>query len=341
MDKQQKQKENNLAGIGPASYFKRSRPYVLLMVLLLLMLGGTWWVDHRHEVKIKLSDGYLYGDILRPQKPLGNCVIVITAGSGPTDRDGNSDILTGNNDSLKALAYGLTEEGYATFRYDQRSAGKTRLNTTKDLNTLTFEVMVEDLVEVIKTMKEHEKFDTIILVGHSQGAMVSTLATQLEAVDGVINLCGATRPIDEVLLWQLKQQNLPEFDEIQKVIQSLKQGNHVTEMSKNTARFLGTGVQDFLISWMAYDPYTEAKKLKVPNLLVFGSEDLQVPPAEKEYLKDLAGPDTSVVLLGMNHVLKQVKIDDKKDNLASYTDPSYALNQELISVILDFAEGVN
>lgn len=323
------------------THFKRSRPYIALLLVLLAMLAGTWWVDHLHEVEIELSDGYLYGDLLRPVKPLGNCVIIFTAGSGPTDRDGNSDILTGKNDSLKALAYGLTEEGYATFRYDQRSAGKTRLHTTKDLNTLTFEVMVEDLVEVIKVMKKQEKFDTVILVGHSQGALVSTLAAQLEAVDGVVNLCGATRPIDEVLLWQLKQQNLPEFDEMQKVIQSLKQGNHVTEMSKSTAKILGTGVQDFLISWMVYDPYNEAKKLKVPSLFIFGSEDLQVPPAEKEYLKDLSGPDTTVVLLGMNHVLKRVKTDDKRDNFASYTDPSYGLDRELISVILDFAEGVN
>ncbi len=341
MDKQQKQMGNDHAGNGPASYFKRSRPYIVLLALVLAMLGGTWWVDHLHEVKVKLSDGTLYGELLRPQKPLWNCVIIFTAGSGPTDRDGNSDILTGKNDSLKALAYGLTEAGYATFRYDQRSAGKTRRHTTKDLNTLTFEVMVGDLVEVIKTMKEHEKFDTIILIGHSQGAMVSTLAAQIEEVDGVINLCGATRSIDEVLLWQLKQQNLPEFDEMQKVIQSLKQGNHVTEMSKNTAKILGPGVQDFLISWMAYDPYTEDKKLTIPSLFIFGSEDLQVPPAEKEYLRELSGPDTTVVLLGMNHVLKRVKTGDKRDNLASYTDPSYELDQELISVILDFAEGVN
>jgi hypothetical protein len=179
---------------------QKYRPHLALLFLLVIMVLGTWWVDHLHELRIQLNDGYLYGTLIKPLKPINQTVFILIAGSGPTDRDGNSEVLSGKNDSLKALAYSLQEQGYASFRYDQRSAGKTRLHTTTAIEEITFEVMVDDLVKVIQVMKEQAQFDTIILVGHSQGAMVANLAAEQEAVSGYISLCGATRTIDQVLL---------------------------------------------------------------------------------------------------------------------------------------------
>lgn len=320
--------------------YRKVTPYLVLFLIVGIMAFGTWWVDHKDTLRIPLGDGYLYGDLLKSEESSGDVVFILIAGSGPTDRDGNSEILDGKNDALKAIAYGLKEKGYSTFRYDQRSAGKTKQQTTKDLLTITIEDMVDDLTRVIQTMKYVEKFDTIILVGHSQGSLVAAIAAQMEAVDGYISLCGPTRPIDQVLIWQLEQQQPKELAEMKSVINSLKQGTAVYDMSENTEKLFGTRVQPFLISWMAYNPVDVFNQLTVPKLFLFGSEDLQVPSSDSKALESLSSSTTIKVIQGMNHVLKQVKVDNEKDNLASYTDPSYALHHELITVLTDFAEGV-
>ena len=41
---------------------------------------------------------------------------LIIAGSGPTDRDGNSAMFPGGNDSLKQLAEGLAAAGIAPIK---------------------------------------------------------------------------------------------------------------------------------------------------------------------------------------------------------------------------------
>ncbi|MBH9787677.1 alpha/beta hydrolase, partial [Clostridioides difficile] len=54
--------------------------------------------------------------------PSPSPVALIIAGSGPTDKDGNS-ALAGKNNSLKMLAEGLAQQGIATVRYDKRGLG--------------------------------------------------------------------------------------------------------------------------------------------------------------------------------------------------------------------------
>ena len=64
--------------------------------------------------------GTVYGTLELPAAKLPVPVVLIIAGSGPTDRNGNSPALPGSNNSLKMLASGLAERGVASFRYDKR-----------------------------------------------------------------------------------------------------------------------------------------------------------------------------------------------------------------------------
>ena len=59
--------------------------------------------------------------------------------------------------------------------YDQRGAGKTQLKSKTNPESLSMDIMVEDLKATIKYVKEKYKTDRIFLVGHSCG---STLGTQ-------------------------------------------------------------------------------------------------------------------------------------------------------------------
>lgn len=76
-------------------------------------------------ITLETPSGTLYGTLEWPQSRSPVPVVLIIAGSGPTDRDGNSIILKGPNNSLKLLAEGLAARGIASVRYDKRGVGET------------------------------------------------------------------------------------------------------------------------------------------------------------------------------------------------------------------------
>src|SRR4051794_25166144 len=64
--------------------------------------------------------GKIAGTLLVPPASARVPLVVIIAGSGPTDRNGNSPIIPGANNGLKMLAEGLAARGIASLRYDKR-----------------------------------------------------------------------------------------------------------------------------------------------------------------------------------------------------------------------------
>ncbi|VVO38811.1 hypothetical protein PS834_05610 [Pseudomonas fluorescens] len=77
----------------------------------------------------------------------------------------------------------------------------------------------------------------------------------------------------------------------------------------------------------------------MPALIVQGSNDMQVGTEDAKLLK-AAKPDARLVVIeGMNHVLRIVH-NDMKRQLASYKDPNLPLAAELGSQIIDFIDGL-
>ena len=76
-------------------------------------------------ITLETPTATLYRTLVRPHSRSSMPVVLIIAGSGPTDRDGNSPLLKGPNNSLKLLAEGLAAHGIASLRYDKRGIGET------------------------------------------------------------------------------------------------------------------------------------------------------------------------------------------------------------------------
>ena len=74
----------------------------------------------RDTITLDTPTGAIAGTLLIPSGNGPFALVVIIAGSGPTDRDGNSPLLPGANNSLKLLAEGLADRGVASLRYDKR-----------------------------------------------------------------------------------------------------------------------------------------------------------------------------------------------------------------------------
>lgn len=282
---------------------------------------------------IELADGSrLEGTLLLPEAP--RAMIVLVSGSGPTDRDGNQAPMMVNN-SLKMLAEALHEAGLASYRYDKRGVGQSSPGVEEsDLRVQTY---ADDLVTVIEQVRSWADDTPLLLLGHSEGAMMALLAAQQTGVDGVISLAGPGRPADEILREQLAGR-LPGAlaDEFEASLSSLRRGELVEQVSAPLASLFRPSVQPYMISWIAVDPAALAGTLGDKLTVIQGSSDLQVGAEDADRLADAAGIEP-VIIDGMNHVLKAVT-GSLEEQMPSYLDPELALHPDLLPAILQALE---
>lgn len=282
------------------------------------------------EIEINtLIKGTLFSSPKAEKKP--NLVILI-AGSGPTDRNGNQ-AATGDNNSLKFLAEGLTDFKTSVFSYDKRILQQLK-NKDLDEKSLRFDDMITDACDVFTYFKSQNKYNKIFIAGHSEGSLIGMVTTTKMKADGFISLAGPGRSIDEILSEQIEK-NVPILkDDSKPVLDSLKNGKTVVIKNPLLNTIFRESVQPYLISWIKYKPQDEIKKVQVPILLINGTKDLQVPETEA-YLLNKANPKSELYIVeNMNHVLKEIINDD--DNLKSYSNPNLPIVPSLIERIKVF-----
>jgi alpha/beta superfamily hydrolase len=275
-----------------------------------------------------LLNGTLYAPIR--QNNTTNLVILI-AGSGPTNRDGNQIGLT--NNSLKLLAESLVKNGIAVYSYDKRIFAQMASGKL-DEASLSFDNFIDDATAVVLYFKNQKKYHSITIAGHSEGALIGMVAANGNA-DAYISIGGAGRPIDEVLLEQIGKQAPFLKEEVGKNLATLKSGNTFELKNQMLASLFRASVQPYMISWIKYNPQYEIKKLHIPSLLINGDKDIQVSVQDAQLLQQ-AKPDAQLQIIpNMNHIFKAIKGDDT-ENKASYTNPELPICTELTSIITTF-----
>ena len=274
-------------------------------------------------------DPEVQGTLLSPKGENQPPLAILIAGSGPTDRDGNQALF--KNNSLKYLAEGLAQKGIATFRYDKRVIAQIN-NATVQEEKMTFEDEVNDALLVVNHFKD--KYKKIILIGHSEGALVGLLVAQKVVVSKFVSISGAGNSSATLIEEQIGK-NAPQLkEESQKIISQLRKGELVDNISPYLAPVFRKSVQPYLISWFKYEPAKEITKLQIPILIVQGTNDLQVEDKEAQLLKE-AQPKAQLLLIeGMNHVLKKVKT--LEENQQSYLNPDLPISGELVEGIASF-----
>ena len=254
---------------------------------------------------------------------------ILIAGSGPTDRNGNQAQF--KNNSLKYLAEGLAQRGIAVFRYDKRVIAQIKNGTAQE-EKMTFEDEVKDALLVVDYFKK--KYKNITLVGHSEGALIGLLVAQKGGISKFVSLAGAGSSSATLIEEQIAK-NAPQLkEESQKIINQLRKGELVENISSYLAPVFRKSVQPYLISWFKYEPAQEIAKLSIPILIVQGTNDLQVDSKQAQLLKE-AQPKAQLLLIeGMNHVLKKVKT--MEENQQSYLNPDLPIPTELVEGIASF-----
>lgn len=280
------------------------------------------------ETEISISK-WIDGSLMTPDSGSEQLVIII-GGSGPTDRDGNQNFLKSFN--LKKLATALANNGIASFRYDKRIVKQIKMNAV-NLN-ISFDDFVADAVDVVNYFTANNQFKKIYIIGHSQGSLIGMLAAN-EHVDGFISLAGAGQSIDKVIIEQIEQ-TAPMFnDDTKRVIEVLRSGKTTTNYPPALASVFDISIQEFMMSWMKYDPAIVISKLSIPILLINGTKDLQVGVTEAEQLNKANEKSELKLIEKMNHVLFIIE-GDEQENAKSYNDPSRKVADELIEHVISF-----
>lgn len=315
---------------------------MMLRVLLLSLSLFTGLVNAavlQRPVSLDTGHGELYGSMLLPKSAQPVPVVLIISGSGPTDRDGNNPD-GGRNDSLKRLAWVLAKHNIASVRYDKRGVAAS-LAATPDERNLTLDAYVADAVAWGKQLKADTRLGQLIVLGHSEGALIASLAAaQLDAA-GVISISGTARPVDQVLRQQLSYRLPPALMvRSNELLDSLKAGQVDNDVPPALQVIFRPSVQPYLITLFREDPAAAFARLKIPALIIQGSNDIQVSVDDARVLK-AAKPDAQLTLIdGMNHVLRIVP-NDLKRQLASYKDPQLPLAAELGRSIISFIDGLH
>ena len=311
-------------------------PAILAGAVVILAAAASLAATPDRDVSIDGGKAPLHGSLLAPPGAHGAAVLII-AGSGPTDRDGNSTVPGVKPGAYKLIAEGLAAQGIASLRFDKRAIAASAAAAPPE-SEIRLSTYVDDAVAWSRFLARQPGVACVVLLGHSEGALIAALAAQKTPVCGVIEVSGAGRPLATVIAEQLNAA-LPDAmkPDAFKVLAELKAGRTVADPPPALHALFRPSVQPYLISELHVDPAAELAKVKAPVLILQGETDMQVKVADAEALK-AARPDAALVLLpGVNHILKAAPLD-RAANLATYADPSLPLGPGVLAPIVAFVK---
>lgn len=287
-----------------------------------------------HEVTIDGGRAPLHGSLMVPLAAAAGPAVLIIAGSGPTDREGNSAIAGVKPATLRLLAEGLAARGIASLRFDKRGIAASGPAAPPEID-LRFTNYVDDAVAWAKFLASQSEVSCVVIAGHSEGALVAAMAAQRAPVCGLVEISGAGRPADVVITEQLAQFPEPLHSQALAALAEVKAGRPVVDPP--FPALLRPSVQPYLTSWLAIDPAAELSKVKAPILIIQGDRDLQVSLEDAKRLAAARPGATLMILPGVNHVLKDAPAD-RAGNIATYADSALPLHSKVVPAIADFVK---
>jgi hypothetical protein len=282
---------------------------------------------------LKTQTGNINGTLEIPDVTSKMPVVLIIAGSGPTDRDCNN-ALGAKTNAFLMLADSLKKAGIASLRYDKRGVGESAAAAINSGNG-TLDELISDASGCIKMLKADPRFSSVYVLGHSEGSLVGMVAANREQANGYISLSGAGRTTDKLIREQLDAQSKEMGAKAGIIMDSIKKGYKVLDVPEELSMLFNPGVQPFLRSCMKYDPIAEIKKLKIPVMIAQGTTDLQIAVKDAELLKKAVPKAKLTLVEGMNHILKQAPAD-REQNFATYNNPELPLSAGVANAIVSF-----
>lgn len=299
---------------------------------LITLVCSLLSAQYTEEVDVQIEKGTSFGTLTVADSLHQSPVILLIAGSGPTDRN------MGEGNAYKMLSDSLAKYGISSLRYDKRSSGET-VKTLLDYDDISFDLLVDDAKAWIDFLKADSRFSSITIVGHSQGSLVGMLAAQNTPTDKFVSLAGPAEKADVVIKKQIYEQPGNKFffgNYIDSIFTEIGKGHIVDSIPPIFQSLFSKKVQPFLNSWMQYVPTDEIKKLKIPTLIVHGEMDFQVRKEQFDFLKNAMPSADTLVVDNMNHAMRFADTFDKMENAKNYTDPNEGLVPNFVDRLASF-----
>lgn len=264
--------------------------------------------------------------------------ILLIHGSGKQDRDETFGLFNG---TFKEMAMFLSENGFATIRYDKRGVGQSG----GDFLASGLYDFARDAESVFNYLKSREEVDPsqIFLIGHSYGGKVATkVSSRHPEVAGLILLaCVASQEPDNLIrqnkfISEVKKESEEErkarlemLDSWAEKVKNRDLQNYSDYFKPNAlSREFQKMQQDnpFPPIWMSqameYNQLKTLEKLKMPILAVSGASDWLVPPSEtkllEQTLEEANHPDFEVdVFPEIDHHFIRVESPEKSYKMMS------------------------
>jgi alpha-beta hydrolase superfamily lysophospholipase len=276
-----------------------------------LGVAGLSYALASDEQEISFTSGTdtLYGTLLLPSGVPTPPVALLVAGSGPTDRNGNSPLLGVQVNTLASLARALADAGIASLRYDKLGAGKTGLGGHGGGTPPAFGDYLDEAQAAYAALLARPEVDPTraLVLGHSEGGLFAELlALQAPAPpDALILAAPASVPILDTLRRQLVEQadqalaagqiTQDEYSrlvaDLDATVASIRKAGIVPSgvfagVPSVQAVFQQPGIGAFLQLEDSYDPAQLAAQLpaSLPVLVLHGDADRNVTEQELQHL---------------------------------------------------------
>ena len=247
--------------------------------------------------------------------------VVLIAGSGPTDRDGNNPLIPAHVDTLKLIAERLAAAGIATLRYDKRGIGQStgRPTGSQDAEERFFlwhHFVADAQAAHAELLRQDEiKPYATAFLGHSEGGLLALAATDAMGARRPFGLVLASTPgrrLGDIVREQIGRTAPGFVAAADRIITAILETGHVPASATGELRLIFPSYAGpFLQAAFAFDPAQTLARLDNACLLVHGGADSQIVPlGDIQPLLDVLGkrsaPGEALVVPAVSHNLKTV-----------------------------------
>jgi pimeloyl-ACP methyl ester carboxylesterase len=246
--------------------------------------------------------------------------VVLIAGSGPTDRNGNNPLIPARLDTLRLIAERLAAARIASLRYDKRGVGVSDTapaGVTERERFFAWEHFVADVQAAHAELLKHDEITpyATALLGHSEGgllALAATAAIQQRRPHAFVLAATPGLPLQEIFRRQLSR-IAPAFVPVaEHVMAEIRATGHApSDVPPELRAWFPAYIGGFLRGALAFDPAKALAAIDRACLMVHGGADTQVVPLDDiqpllDVLATRAGAGEALIAPMVSHNLKPV-----------------------------------
>ena len=238
---------------------------------------------------------------------------VMVAGSGPTDRDWSNPMIPFPSHGGRDFAAWLASQGLGSLRYDKRFIGSRDPKLD-----ISLDAQVGDIRAAIAAARAlpEAKGRKILLVGHSEGALLSLLAAS--DADALLLIGLPPKPMGALIEEQVGRQfeGAPEATRtanlgyLHAVLEAIRHGTGAPKaedavlpaMTRLGQSLMAPESLAFVRGTLDLDPWQLASRCPLPVAVAYGEEDMQSFPPEKA---PAAFHGAFILIPQANHLLKR------------------------------------